>query len=457
MRTISYSTALDLLLSLPDFERRLDRSELPDRGLTNTLTLMSRLGNPHTLVPAIHVAGTKGKGSTATMIASVLKAEGYQVGLFTSPHLHSFRERIQLNGKPVSEKEFAQLVEMVWPHRVEISNQREWAPPMRSVFEMLTGMAFLYFAQKNVDFAVLEVGLGGTLDATNICKPVVTVITSLSLDHTEILGNTLTMIAEQKTGIAKSQVPLVVGPQAPEALKVVRRVAKEKGVPLVDVSASYHWALVRESPKKQSFEVVGLQDKYDLHMSLVGTHQRENAATAVASLETLRSLGYPLSNASLRRGFHQVRLPGRLEVLQSRPLVVADGAHNPYSIRCLSSALPTIFPYNGVVLVIGCGRGHDIVGMIRELKDLPLEAIIATCSRHPSARSAPELSEAFSGFGVPLREIAGVDVALREALQRASHENLILVTGSLFVAAEAREFFLGIPRETYSWTSFPVN
>ena len=445
---LDYQQALNLILSLADFERRRDRTHVPRRDLSRSLKLLERLGNPHDTIPAVHIAGTKGKGSTATMIASVLKTAGYRVGLFTSPHLHSFRERIQVNGIPVSEEQFAHLIHMVWPHRMVEDEEGDSVAPMRSVFELLTGMAFLHFQMQQCDIVVLEVGIGGRLDTTNVCHPVVSVITSISLDHTNILGNTIDRIAYEKSGIIKHGVPVVVAPQTIEASKVIREHAAQCAAPVVEVKNEYSWSRGDFSPEGQHVTVKTNLTSYTLWIKLLGTHQLENAATAVATLEVLRERGFQLNNVIIEEGLRQAELPGRMEVLKQQPLIVADGAHNPYSIRCLLDTLPEYFNYKSLQLVIGCGNGHNSTEMVAEISKANAR-IIVTRSRHPGSLSPSALAEKFARNKVIAQEVDSVDLAMEEASKNSGQYDLVVATGSLFVAGEAREKVKKITPELY--------
>ena len=284
--TSHYKDALHRLLQLVDYERMTSLSRERVRfDLSGMKTLLRSLGDPHLGTPTVHIAGTRGKGSTAALCASALSRQGYRTGLYTSPHLHSFRERIRLNGHPVSEEEFAGLVDTLWPH-VESGSGTE-GPGGVTMFEALTAMAFCHFSQE-ADFQVLEVGLGGRLDTTNVADPDVCAITSLSLDHTSILGNTIESIAREKAGIIKPGVAVVTSPQVPEAMAVLESTCKERGAPLIKVREDITWQGGDRTPQGQSVEVTGRLGAHPLWIPLLGEHQLENAATAVGILEVLK-------------------------------------------------------------------------------------------------------------------------------------------------------------------------
>lgn len=483
---MDYRGALGRLLQLVDYERM--TSPTRDRvryDLGRMEALLHRLGDPHVGTPTVHIAGTKGKGSTAAMCSSVLYQQGYRTGLYTSPHLHTFRERICLDGTPVSQEEFAGLVEDVWPAVEWLGHSGGHS--RSTMFETLTAMALRYFRER-ADFQVLEVGLGGRLDTTNLVTPEVCAITSLSLDHTGVLGNTLSSIAGEKAGIIKPGVTVVTSPQVPEAMEVIESVCRERGSELIKVGQDFQWPSWRQihvGPDGQSFEVDGRLGSYKLWMPLLGDYQLENATTAVAVLEVLKERGFGISEQAMVEGFKRVHWPCRMEVLKRSPLVVCDGAHNPYSAARLRDSLPSYFDYRRVVLVVGVSQDKNLEGIVGELAALepplnPLltkegrsllggegtygrsfKRIIATRSRHPRAAPAEVVAEAFLAHAsggsdtLEVAQVDGVDRALAAALEQAEKNDsdgagtLVLATGSLFVAAEAREAIKGIEAEVY--------
>ena len=444
--TNRYKDALHRLLGLVDYERMTSPSRERVRfDLSGMKALLRSLGDPHLGIPTVHIAGTKGKGSTAALCASTLSRQGYRTGLYTSPHLHSFRERIRLDGTPVSEEEFAGLVDVVWPHVKSVSETEGLGDV--TMFEALTAMAFCHF-NKEADFQVLEVGLGGRLDTTNVADPDVCAITSLSLDHTSILGNTIASIATEKAGIIKPGVPVVTSPQVPEAMAVLESTCKEKGAPLIKVGEDITWLGGDRSPQGQSVEVMGRLGTHKLWIPLLGEYQRENAATAVGVLEILQEKSFEVSDGALDEGFRQVSWPCRMEVLGKSPLVVCDGAHNPYSAARLRDAIPAYFNYRRVVLVAGASLDKNLEGIVKELAVMS-PSVIVTRSRHPRAAPTEVLAAAFAEHDLEVTRVEGVDRALTEVLQRAQDDDLVLITGSLFVAAESREAALGIEPELY--------
>ena len=447
---LDYDRALRLVMGLADFERS---THSPGHGrfhLERVRLLLSRLGDPHLKVPTVHVAGTKGKGSTAAMVTAILTAHGYRTGLFTSPHLHSAVERIRVGLEPVSKGAFARLVARAWPHVEWVGRQGGYGEV--TTFELLTAMAFLHFHEVGADFQVVEVGLGGRLDSTNVVRPQVCAITSISLDHVTVLGDTVPSIAAEKAGIIKDGVPVVVAPQPQEAMAVFRRTARERGAPLVSVAEAMSWEKVYADPGGQSFDLRGLEGRYRLWMPLLGDYQLENAATAVAVVETLRRRGFAVAKESVVQGLRQVRWPARLEVLRRGDVtVVVDGAHNPYSMRRLVEALPQYFRWRRLWVVFGALGGHSARGMAWAMAPLGPQ-VLATRSRHPRSASGDIISGVTAEAGLPVVHRSEVVAeAYRRALELAEPGDMVLGTGSLSVAAEVIEEERGIPPELYPY------
>jgi dihydrofolate synthase/folylpolyglutamate synthase len=433
---MNYQEALEYLLKFADYER------LPRSGIVWDLKrierLLARLDNPQDYARSVHVAGTKGKGSTSAMIASILKSAGYKVGLYTSPHLLSYTERIQVDGKPIAEEDWAKLTELIQPY-VEAENELGDLGEL-TTFEIFTAMAFLHFRQVKADYQVLEVGLGGRLDATNVVKPQVCVITSVSFDHMDVLGDTLAKIAGEKAGIIKSGAVVVSAPQFPEAMKVIERVCREKDVQLVKVGRDVTWELRNFNNEGQNFRVKGLKQYYDLWIPLLGEHQVENAANAVAAAELLVEKGAKISLENIADGLVKVNWPGRLQSLRKEPRVVVDGAHNAYSMQRLGEALKVYFKYDKMKLILGFGGDKDIAGMAAEAVKMT-DDIILVASRHPRAVKAEALVEEFKKHGVTPRLADTVKDAIKLALGEAKPADLICAAGSIFVIAEVMEEF----------------
>lgn len=447
---MAYDAALERVMGLANFERSTQDPKHWSFHLERMGLLMERLGNPHRAVPAIHVAGTKGKGSTVAMITSALAAQGYKVGMYTSPHLHRTVERIRIGLDPIAPDDFAGLVEAVWP-TVESAGETGSYGDV-TFFEMLTAMAFVWFERVGADFQVVEVGLGGRLDATNVVAPEICAIAHISLDHVSTLGTSIAAIAREKAGIIKRGVPVVVAPQPPAAIEVFREVAAEKGAPLTDVSSERSWRMLESDMSGQSFELDGPNGKRMLRIPLLGAHQLDNAATAVTILETLEESGVTLSDDSIARGLESVKWPARMHFAsRNGRLVVADGAHNPHSAMRLVEAIRDHVEFRRVFLVFGALRGHSVAGMLRELKQLAPD-VLAVRSRDLRSMASDEVAEEARSQGLAVISVMeDVGAATRRALERAEADDLIIGTGSLTVAAEMIEEMEGVDPELYPY------
>ena len=423
-KPLDYPAAVRLAMGLADFERGTHSPGHATFHLERITRLLERLGNPHLAVPTVHVAGTKGKGSTSAMIASILSSAGMRVGLYTSPSLHTVTERVRVGMQPIAHDDFADLVERMWPEVEWVGEHGGYGPFM--YFEFLTALAFQHFSETNADFQVIEVGLGGRLDATNVVQPAVSVITSISLDHTGVLGDTIPLIAAEKAGIIKDGVPVVVAPQGEAALQTIRRIAVERSSSMVDVGNKLSWQSHAADLDGQTFTVNGLNDTYEVNLPLIGEYQQENAATAIAAAETLFAAGYSLTKSDILNGIRDVRWPGRFQVLRrDGPLVIADGAHNPYSMRRFVEALTRHVEFEHPIVVFGAVSGHSAVGMLEELAALD-PTVIAVQSRHPKAATVEEIAEAAQAAGASaVMEHGGVGVATRRALALAAENDVV--------------------------------
>jgi len=431
-----YQQALDYIYSFVDYEREPRPRDAIHYDLRRMDELLARLGNPHLKTRSVHIAGTKGKGSVAAMMASALTASGYVTGLFTSPHLITFNERIRVNDRLIVDDEVVALVDQLKPEVALVNEKATYG--LLTTFEIMTALGYAYFAQKAVDFQVIEVGLGGRLDATNVIKPEVAVITSISFDHTEVLGHTLREIATEKAGIIKPNGVVVTSPQADEAIKVIEQTARDSQAKLIKVGTDITWRRLGFDATRQSLKVQGRLGSYELTIPLLGAYQLENAATAVAALEVLVEKGYRVSSASMARGLARVNWPGRLQILNRHPLVVADGAHNPYSAGKLREALQQYFKFDRPILIIGTSADKDIAGIVAELVPL-FDRVIVTRSIHPRAMATAPLVAEFARHGIKAEPTDDISIALRLALSLAKETDLICVTGSLFVVAGAIE------------------
>jgi dihydrofolate synthase/folylpolyglutamate synthase len=431
-----YQQALDYIYSFIDYETEPRPRDAIHYDLRRMDELLARLGDPHLNTSTVHITGTKGKGSVAAMMTSVLTAAGYKTGLFTSPHLHTFNERIRIGDRLISNDEIVTLVEKLRPE-VKAVNERA-AYGVLTTFEVITALGFAHFKEKVADIQVIEVGLGGRLDATNVVHPEVCIITSISLDHTEVLGNTLAEIATEKAGIIKPGSVVVTSPQANEAGRVIEQTCLKCNATLVRVGDDITWQNLAFSSSGQSFRVNGRTGSYEVSVPLLGQHQIENAAVAVAALEILAEKGFCITGDSIVEGLAKVNWPGRLQVLNRRPLVVADGAHNPYSARKLRESLGHYFDFDRGILIIGISADKDLAGMVSELVPM-FDRVIVTRSVHPRAMAVAPIAAEFDRYEVEVQETDDISKAILLALAMAGEKDIICVTGSLFVVAGAIE------------------
>jgi len=433
---MNYTETIAYLHSLIDYEKmRLDRYTPETHNLARVEQLLAAVGNPQAHFPSVHIAGTKGKGSTAAMCEACLRAAGYRTGFYISPHLHTFRERIQVDRQNIAREKVIALVEEIRPHVERI--------PGVTYFEAITAMGLLHFARSKVDVAVVEVGLGGRLDATNILTPQVSVITSLSLEHTYLLGDTLAEIAYEKAGIIKPGVPAVSAPQRAEAIKVLETVSREREAPLTEIGRDWEYEPGPADLDGQAFTVRRIADggsELDgaYWMPLLGRHQLENGANAIAALEIVGQRGFHITAEAVREGLRTVHWPGRMEILSREPLVIVDGAHNPYSMQSLCEALREWFPGQRWVLIFGASVDKNVAGMIKEL--LPIsDYVITTRSDHPRAAAPVELADTVASVGGGAEIRVNMRKSLRRGLAMVTPGSGLLVTGSVHLVADARE------------------
>lgn len=436
----SFQDAYDYIARFTNYERMTDfRYTREALDLERVRTVLRALEHPNGRYPIVHVAGTKGKGSVCGMIGSMLKQAGFRVGLFTTPHLVRLNERVSIDGREISHEHFVEMMNDLYPH---LEEQRQAGCPL-TFFDINTILALSYFARQRVDFAVIEVGVGGRLDSTNVVSPAVTVITNVDFDHTHLLGETLVQIAREKAGIIKRRVPVVSGVADPGAARVVAETAEAHQAPLHVYHRDFSLHLVGH----EAFEVRTWRGtRHDLVIPLLGAHQRRNAAIAVAAVEALsEALGMEWDGRDLREGLAEVQLAGRIEVVREQPLVILDGAHNPASLRALRETLLDRFPEQRWALVLGMSRDKDLEGNLLEI--LPL-ASFALFTATGSARSAdaealkaralrqrPELrAEAEPEIG---RALSRALAAVQGAAERGRGDLGLCVTGSFYLAGEA--------------------
>jgi dihydrofolate synthase / folylpolyglutamate synthase len=441
---IAYNKALDYLYSFVDYSLK-HSSELAkaEFNLDRMFALMEELGNPQNTYPIIHVAGTKGKGSVSALCASALQAGGYKVGLYTSPHLLDYCERIQVNGESISHELMVELVEEIKPFVAKI--------PKLTTFEITTALGFLAFARQGCNAAVIEVGLGGRLDATNIVMPQVSIITSLSYDHMAVLGDTLAKIAGEKAGIIKPGVPVVSSPQNEEALDVLQRVAKLEGCEFTLVGKDVKFEKAEASLDGQILSISVLNGaersrsvSIELRIPLLGDHQIENAACAYVALKTS---GIPISNEAIHKGFAQVKWRARFEVVRRDPPVILDSAHNADSFAKLRETLDAYFPGKMVYLIFGASEDKNIPGMFAEMKS-KIKRLIVTRADHPRALEPEKIVELADQAGVESEVVSPVESAFSRALELSANDgSIVLSAGSMFVTAEVMKAWQDGSRE----------
>ena len=394
-------------------------------GLARVRELLHRLGDPQDGLQFVHIAGTNGKGSTAAMLASILRAAGYTTGLFTSPYLERFAERMQVNGVPVPDAEFAAVCEALQPCIAAMDD-----PPTE--FELVTAAAMLWFRRRGCDVVVLEVGLGGRLDATNvIAAPACAVITNIGLDHTEILGDTLEQIAREKAGILKPGTRAVSYPQTPEVRAVLHEICAQRGIPLAEVDAAAI-APLTDGVDGQTFTYRGAE--YTL--PLLGAHQLRNAAVALETVTALRARGWRIPDAAVRAGLAQVRWPARFELLRRAPWFVLDGGHNPQCAQTVADNLARYFPGRRITLLVGVLADKDYPAMLAAL-DTQAAAYIAATPLSPRAASGGA-GDYLKRFGKPVTVCADPAQAAELALAHAAPEDVICAVGSLYMAGAIR-------------------
>lgn len=432
---MDYQQALDYLDAHTNFEARPADVYSPERfNPARTVMLLDARGNPHTRYPSVHIAGSKGKGSVAAMTEGVFRAAGYRTGLFTSPHLSDFRERLQIDRELITEAEFAAILTDLQPQVDAI--------PGITFFEIVTCAAFEWFARAAVDVAVLEVGLGGRLDPTNVVTPEVCAITSISLEHMALLGDTVEAIAGEKAGIIKPRVPVVIAPQSASVLAVFEAAASECAAPIHVVGRDWLLERAAQTRAAQRIAVAHAADpasRREYELALHGPHQAENAAVVVALVHELARAGWKLSYRHVAAALRAVEWPARFEILPGDPVVVVDAAHNRASAVQLRATVNELFPGAAPVVVFGALQDKDARGILAELLPLASHAIM-TKVEHPRAVDPMELLHLAAAFPAPVSVAPTVAAALPQAMALAGPGGLVLVAGSVFVAGAARAF-----------------
>ncbi len=436
----SYESALKYLHSQTNYEliARV-RYDAEMYSLNRMRKLMKKLGDPQKDLRTVHIAGTKGKGSTATMLATMLRSCGHKVGLYTSPHIMDVRERIQINGEMISQAAVARLTARLQPL---VDGMAADAP---TFFEIMTALALCHFVESGVDVAVIETGMGGRLDSTNVVKPAVCGFTSISLDHMHQLGRSLKEIASEKAGILKNNAPAVSVEQAPEAREALRRAARENNVSLLftgeDIEFSYRVESSRQDGCHTRICLTTPRSRFEhLPVPLLGEHQAVNCGLALALLDQLKEQGMKIDDRLAMQGLAGVYLPGRMEMLKQDPRVLVDGAHNAASMRALMRAIGQHIPYDSMVMVFGCAVDKDIDGMIGEMAIGADKLIFVPIANNPRSSNPKDLADAFEQ---KTGRVAQVSPSLKDAMQIAysavSREDLICVCGSFGLVGEAKQ------------------
>lgn len=428
-----YNSTVSYLYSLQKYGIKL--------GLSNTNKLMDILGNPQNSFKSVHIAGTNGKGSTSAAIASILQKNGFRVGLFTSPHLASFTERIRINNTHIEESEVMEIASF-------IHNAITYTDLNPTFFEFVTAMAFYYFSRKNVDWTVIETGMGGRLDATNVILPEVSIITNVSLDHCEFLGSNILDITNEKAGIIKPGIPVITASNIPEVVKRLSEIAEINGSGIHVYGKDFSGSLLLMDDKKISFDYSGYENYSGLSISLTGKYQLYNACTAVRTIELLREKGLLISESSIRKGLLNVKLEGRLEKVSDFPPIFIDGAHNPEAADKLSDSVINIFQDKKIILIVGIMDDKDISGILRPLAVIA-ESIIFTKPGYERAASPEKLLEVFQSLNIisdhhtaeSIITTPCVSNALELAKINCREDNIILVTGSFYTTGEVKEIY----------------
>lgn len=439
----NYRQAIAYLFEKTDYEKEEHvRYNVTTFSLDRMRNLLSLLGDPHTKINTVHIAGTKGKGSTATMLAKMLESNGYIVGLYTSPHLVHLHERIVVNSEMISEAEMLGLLNRIYAPVEKLAKDD---PP--TFFEILTALAFMYFADRKVDIAVIETGLGGRLDSTNVITPKVVGITSLSIDHKLQLGDTIDQIAMEKAGVFKKGVPAITVQQEPTAMTVLKEQAIAVKAPLSvtgssDIDFSYRFETSREHGPHTRVCLTTPTSKFEhIRVPLHGKHQAINCGLALALLDRLKSAGYNIDINKAADGLHGVTLAGRMEMICEDPRIMIDGAHNAASVRALIHAIGQNIPYDSMVVIFGCNADKDITGMLTELQ-YGADKVIFTRSTSMKAVSPQDLAEMYTDIcGKMCQTASTLGEALQLARSAVGREDLILITGSFYLIGQAKVRF----------------
>jgi dihydrofolate synthase/folylpolyglutamate synthase len=438
----TYDEAIKYLFNRTNYEQEKHlRYNVDTFNLKRMEHLLSLVGNPQTKVDTAHIAGTKGKGSTATMLANMLQANGYKVGLYTSPHVVDLHERIIVNSEMISRTSMLGLLNRIYKAVETVSKTS--AP---TFFEIMTALAFMHFADVKADVAVIETGLGGRLDSTNVIKPKVVGITNLSFDHQKQLGSTIEEIAKEKAGIFKAGVPIVTVQQDPNAMRVLKAQATAVKAPIsvtgVDIDFSHRFETSSEHGPHNRVCLTTPTSKFEhLRVPLLGIHQAVNCGLALAMLDKLKGCGFDIDNDKTAEGLAKVKLPGRMEIICEDPRILIDGAHNAASIKALMYAIGQSIPYDSMIVVFGCNEDKDANGMLHELQ-FGADKVIFTRSNSVKAMSPEELAEKYVAISGKMCQTApALGEALRLAKSAVGKEDLVCITGSFYLIGQAKVRF----------------
>jgi dihydrofolate synthase/folylpolyglutamate synthase len=445
MIKMNYSQAMAYIKNTAKFGSKL--------GLERTEKILELLGDPHKKLKCIHIAGTNGKGSTTAMVTRILVEAGYKVGSYTSPFIEEFEERMQINNKNIPKNDLSDIVTTV-SKAVDTVVELGYSNPTE--FEIITCVGFLYFYKNNVDFVVLEVGIGGRLDSTNVITPILSVITSISLDHTQILGDTLNKIAYEKAGIIKEGIPVIMFPQQKQSEEVIEKICIERNCKLIKVQKNSPSYLGKENLKQvaitsmsgtiannnnaitQKIKVKTLRNDYIIELSLLGKHQLLNCAVVVHVIEELIGQGFKINKENILMGLRSVKWPARLEIMNTRPLVVIDGAHNVDGIKNLTESIDMYFKYNKIILILGILADKQVEDMIKTI--VPKASRVITVTPHSErAELSEELKVQVEKYTANCEAIEDYEEAYKKALSYCTEDDLLLVAGSLYMAGDMRK------------------
>lgn len=446
----TYEQAMKYLFEKTDYEKQQKlRYNVTTFDLDRMNKLLKDLGNPHKKTKAIHIAGTKGKGSTATMLAKMVEANGYKVGLYTSPHVVTLHERIMVNSQMINKKEMLGLMNRIQPV-IEKFHKKNDSP---TFFEIMTALAFMHFVENEVDLAIVETGLGGRLDSTNVILPELVGITSISVDHQNLLGETIDCITREKAGVIKKGIPVVTVPQEPGAMQILKKQASAQKAPLAvtgkDIDFSYRFESSREHGPHTRICLTTPNSRFEhLRVPLPGEHQAINCGLALAMLDKLKHQGYSIDDQKAISGLSEVSLTGRMEMVCRDPRILVDAAHNAASIRALIQAIGQHVPYDSLIIIFGCNSDKDVRGMLTELQ-YGADKVIFTRSNSPKAVFPTDLAEMYTDIcGKMCQTTMSLKEAVRVAANAISREDLICVTGSFYLVGQAKQMLASPVEQT---------